>query len=64
MKEGSVAAAVLTRGQARSIGNLAMVEPTIKREKEKINFVSWLWVHCIKVSIELIIILSQILQLT
>lgn len=64
MKEGSVAAAVLTRGRALSIGNFAMVEPTIKREKEKIDFVSWLWVHYLKVSIELIIILFQILQLT
>lgn len=40
MREDSVAAAVLTRGPARSMGNLATVEPTIKGEKEKINFAS------------------------
>lgn len=64
MREDSVAAAVLTRGRARSMGNLATVEPTIKGEKEKINFASLLRVHYLKVSIELIIILFQILQLT
>lgn len=65
MKEGSVAAAVLTRGRARSIGNLATRwNAPSKEKKRKLILSLCLWVHYLKVSIELIIILFQILLLT